>query len=217
MWPASANSASEPEITPPATSTSMKPKDDDEGPGDPPLVRAGTMCVTMAVMPVIVLIMLMAASVAGIIHLRGAEHCHSAVADVLVDAPAEVSDDTINLLEEGRQQGVDLLGVKFGAESREAGDIDEQNRDLSTLALGAIRRRRYGRGRGLLKGFDFRKNAPTVTNRGNADFSQVVYRQGKQRLGINMIVVEGLRIGAKPERDEPFPDVRHHAETLSGF
>src|ERR1044072_7985666 len=56
---------------------------------------------------------------------RGAESRHGPVTDVLIDTPAEFGDDAINLLEEHRQQCVDILSVKLTAQSREPSDIDD--------------------------------------------------------------------------------------------
>jgi hypothetical protein len=65
---------------------------------------------------------------------RGDKHDHCTVPDVLIDASAKIGDDTVNLLEENRQQDMDVLGVELVAQGREPGDVGEQHRYLSALA-----------------------------------------------------------------------------------
>ena len=70
----------------------------------------------------------------------GSEHGHHAVANVLVDGPAERLHDVVNDAEEAVQERVDLLGIGPGGKLREARHVGEQHGHLTPFTLLHLRR-----------------------------------------------------------------------------
>ena len=64
---------------------------------------------------------------------RSPEHGHDAIADMLVDRPADLLDDRVDRAEEDIEERLRLLGTERVSEGREPHQVDEQNGDLPAL------------------------------------------------------------------------------------
>jgi len=66
---------------------------------------------------------------------RRPEYSHDPVADVLVDGPAIGADYAVDRVEISIEQRMRLFRVESFRQAREPGQISEQDRDFTTLAL----------------------------------------------------------------------------------
>jgi len=147
------------------------------------------------------------------------EQGHDAVADVFVDAAAIALDDAVDEPEEPGQQGMDLLGVELVGELGVVGQVGEQHRHLSPLAVGKRRdgdvRRRLGAASGgrsrrrrarVAQGGNCIEELATMPDRGHPDRHQVLGGQSRQHLGVDIVNAERLSVIRQAQIPQPARD-----------
>jgi hypothetical protein len=125
---------------------------------------------------------------------RGAKKRHHGVADVLVDRAAIAIDDAVDQRRETVDQLMNLLGVQRAGKRRESGEIREQDRDLTSLAV-RLERRFRRRARSTRASLVYRREqALAMAERAQSEFFKVSIGEMRQDGKINVIFCEGAPV-----------------------
>ena len=132
---------------------------------------------------------------------RGAKKRHHGVADVLVDRAAIAIDDAVDQRRETVDQLMNLLGVQRAGKRRESGEIREQDRDLTSLA---VRLARSTRASLVYR----REQALAMAERAQSEFFKVSIGEMRQDRKINVIFCEGAPVLPQSELIQPVAYLR---------
>ena len=128
---------------------------------------------------------------------RCAKHGHHAVANMLVDGPAERLHDIVDDTEETVQHRVDFLRIGPGGEMGEAGDVGEEHGHLAPFALHrtrsadrcCLRRRSVLAGSRRVQLGDCCQKFPAMSELGDPKLLEVFVAQELERFRVDGIVV----------------------------
>jgi hypothetical protein len=139
---------------------------------------------------------------------RGAKKRHHGVADVLVDRAAIAIDDAVDQRRETVDQLMNLLGVQRAGKRRESGEIREQDRDLTSLAV-RLERRFRRRARSTRASLVYRREqALAMAERAQSEFFKVSIGEMRQDGKINVIFCEGAPVLPQSELIQPVAYLR---------
>jgi hypothetical protein len=144
---------------------------------------------------------------------RIAEIGQHAVAHEFGDKAVIVSDDGGDRVLIGADLLAQFLGVEPHRQGRRANEIAEHHRQLPSLSLGRdgrtalLARRGNGRRRRSGECGNHIEQATPVTDQGNAEILQVIGRQTRQYLLVDLVFAESLLVPLQPEPVQPAPNV----------
>jgi hypothetical protein len=143
---------------------------------------------------------------------RIAEQGHQPVADLFQHVAAEACYAGGGLVEIGVDEIAPILGVELRREARRADEIAEHHGDRAALGgrLRTSRRRRLRRRcgrvhrrRGDSESGDGREQSHPVADRGNANVLEVIRRQLRQNVRVDLVVPEIRLVMAEAETAKP--------------
>jgi hypothetical protein len=116
---------------------------------------------------------------------------HYGVAYVLIDRAAIAIDDAVDQRGEAIDQLMNLLSIQRAGKRCESGEIREQDRDLTSLAVRLVRRFRRRRTRSTRASFDYRREqALAMAERAQSEFFEISIGEMRQDGKINIIFCE---------------------------
>src|SRR5271165_3374009 len=140
---------------------------------------------------------------------RRAKKRHYGVAHVLIDRAAIAIDDAVDQRGEAIDQLLNLLSIQRAGKCCESGEICEQDRDLTSLAVRLVRRFRRRRTRSTRASFDYRREqALAMAERAQSEFFKVSIGEMGQDGKINIIFCEGEPILPQSELIQPVAYLR---------
>ena len=116
---------------------------------------------------------------------------HYGVAYVLIDRAAIAIDDAVDQRGEAIDQLMNLLSIQRAGKRCKSGEIREQDRDLTSLAVRLVRRFRRRRTRSTRASFDYRREqALAMAERVQSEFFEISIGEMRQDGKINIIFCE---------------------------
>jgi len=154
-----------------------------------------------------------------LLRARIAEKRHQPVAEPLQHMAAETGHCLRRLVEIGVDEVAPVFGVELGDKARRADEVEEQDGDRTALGgnFGTVRRRGLGRRRGNACGScagqcgDCNKQPAPIANRRDANIFEVVCRQPRQHVRVNLVVSELLLVLTEAEAAKPIADIHGRA------
>ena len=152
--------------------------------------------------------------------LRIAEQCHQSVAELFQHMAAQPAHRRRSFVEIGVDEVAPVLRVQLRGEARRADKIAEHDCDRTALGrcLKALRWSRLRRGSGNVRrrtraGYDGdRVEQPSsIANNRNANVLEVVNRQPRQQVRVDLVVPELLLVLAEPKTAKPPADIHRRA------